>query len=89
MQDESYSEAQAESQIVDHGTGELDPPPGQLILGLDLPALTQRKGQTDGMTRANALYAVTRAIDGLREGDRISAAMKDGRVVVKVVESWR
>ena len=67
-------------------TGEIT---GQLILGLDLAALTQRKAQTDGMTREQAIRAVTAAVEGMREGDKLAAVMKDGRVVVKVQEGWR
>jgi hypothetical protein len=72
---------------LDTDTGELHP--GQLLLGIDVPVLTQRKGQSLGMNREDAANALLAAVATMREGDRVSAAMKDGGIVVKVTEGWR
>ena len=66
---------------VDLDTGEIA---GQLMLGIDVPTVAvQRKADVQmTMSQFNAQRW------DFEEGDRLSAVMKDGKVLVKLTSAW-
>lgn len=76
-------ESKARAETFDTETGEVH---GQLIFGLSVPVLTQRKG-ADPLKTDEAGF--NRHYWTFGPGDRLTAQEKDGQIVVALKEGWR